>query len=237
MRVADAVKRELKMPDLEVKRQVVTSANRIPLIANGTVDIECGSTVNNIERQKTVAFSDTTFLVNTKMVVKKASNIRSIQDLKGKTVSVTAGTNTLQKVYEINNRLGLAITIIQGKDHPESFMFMETGRTVAFFEDDILLAGLAANSKAPNDYALVGIEGMDADPYALMMQRDDPAFKRLVDATLQQVFSSGDIYAIYDKWFTKPIPPRGIVLNFPQSAQWKRIVAKPTDSGDPKDYR
>ncbi len=236
-RVAEAVKKELKMPDLEVKRQVVTSANRIPLIANGTVDIECGSTVNNIERQKIVAFSDTTFLVNTKLVAKKASGIRSIQDLKGKAVAVTAGTNTMQKVYEINNRLGLGLTILPGKDHPESFMFVETGRAVAFFEDDILLAGLAANSKSPNDYALVAIEGMDADPYALMMRRDDPAFKRLVDATIQQVFSSGDIYGIYDQWFTKPIPPRGIVLSFPQSAQWKRIVAHPTDSGDPKDYR
>src|SRR5207237_2538664 len=188
-------------------------------------------------RPNTGACSDTPFLVNTKLVANEASGIHSVQDLKGKAVAVTAGTNTMQKVNELNNRLGLGLTILPGKDHPESFLFVETGRAVAFFEDDILLAGLAANSKSPGDYALVGIEGMDADPYALMMRRDDPAFKRLVDATIQQAFSSGDIFGIYDKWFTKPIPPRGIVLNFPQSAQWKRIVAHPTDSGDPKDYR
>ena len=236
-RVAEAVKRELKLAALEVRTQVVTSANRIPLIANGTVDLECGSTVNNIERQRLVAFSLTTFLVNTKFIAKKASAIRGIQDLKGKTVVVTAGTNTLQKVNAINAQQGLGMTILQGKDHPESFMFVETGRAVAFAEDDILLAGLAANSKTPDGFALVGIDGMAADPYALMLRRDDPQFKRLVDAALAAVFASGEIYALYDKWFAKPIPPRRIVLNFPASEQWKRIVAKPTDSGDPKDYR
>ena len=236
LRVAEAVKRELKLSALDVKRQVVTSSNRIPLIANGTIDIECGSTVNNLERQKIVAFSTTTFVVNTRFIAKKASRIRSVQDLKGRTVVVTAGTNTSQKVNEINNKLALGMTIIQGKDHPESFMFVETGRAVAFAEDDILLAGLAANSKSPRDYDLVGIEGMASDPYALMLRRDDPAFKRLVDATIAATFRSGDIFALYDKWFMKPIPPRGIVLDFAPTEQWKRVVAKPTDSGDPRDY-
>lgn len=236
-RVAEAVKAELKLPRLEVRKQVVTSANRIPLIANGTVDLECGSTVNNVERQRTVAFSLTTFIVNTKFIAKKASAIRNLQDLKGKTVAVTAGTNTLQKVTEINAKLDLGMTILRGKDHPESFMLVETGRAVAFAEDDILLAGLAANSKTPDAFALVGIDGMAADPYALMLRREDPEFKRLVDATLAAVFRSGEINGLYDKWFSKPIPPRGIVLNFPASEQWRRIVQHPTDSGDPKDYQ
>jgi len=236
-RVVEAVKRELKMPNLEVKKQVVTSSNRIPLIANGTVDIECGSTVNNIERQKLVAFSVTTFLVNTKFIAKKTSAIQTVKDLKGKTVVVTSGTNTSQKVNEINQQMNLGMTILMGKDHPESFTYVETGRAVAFAEDDILLAGLAANSKAPDSFALVTIEGMLADPYALMLRRDDPQFKKLVDATLTSVFKSGEINAMYDKWFMKPIPPRQIVLNFPPSEQWKRVVAQPTDSGDPKDYR
>jgi glutamate/aspartate transport system substrate-binding protein len=236
-RVVEAVKRELKMPNLEVKKQVVTSSNRIPLIANGTVDIECGSTVNNIERQKLVAFSVTTFLVNTKFIAKKASGVQTVKDLKGKTVVVTSGTNTSQKVNEINQQMNLAMTILMGKDHPESFTYVETGRAVAFAEDDILLAGLAANSKAPDSFSLVTIEGMLADPYALMLRRDDPQFKKLIDATLTSVFKSGEINAIYDKWFMKPIPPRQIVLNFPPSEQWKRVVAQPTDSGDPKDYR
>jgi glutamate/aspartate transport system substrate-binding protein len=236
-RVVEAVKRELKMPNLEVKKQVVTSSNRIPLIANGTVDLECGSTVNNIERQALVAFSVTTFVVNTKFIAKKASAIQNVKDLKGKTVVVTAGTNTAQKVNAINSQMNLGMTILSGKDHPESFLFVETGRAVAFAEDDILLAGLAANSKAPDSFNLVSIEGMASDPYSLMLRRDDPQFKRLVDAALVAVFKSGEINAIYDKWFLKPIPPRQIVLNFPASEQWKRVVAQPTDSGDPKDYK
>jgi glutamate/aspartate transport system substrate-binding protein len=237
MKVVDAVKKELGMPNLEVRRQVVTSANRIPLIANGTVDIECGSTVNNLERQKIVAFSDTTFLVKTKFIAKKASNIRTVADLKGKTVAVTSGTNTMEKINALNQSMGLGLTILPGADHGQSFTYMDTGRAVAFAEDDILLAGLAANSKSPGDYALVAIEGMDADPYSLMLRRDDPAFKRVVDGALVQVFKSGEIEKIYDKWFVKPIPPKGIVLSFPPSDQWKRIVAAPTDSGDPRDYR
>ena len=236
-RVVEAVKRELKLPNLEVRKQVVTSSNRIPLIANGTVDLECGSTVNNIERQALVAFSVTTFLVNTKFIAKKASGIHSVNDLKGKTVVVTSGTNTLQKINAINAEKNLGMTILTGKDHPESFVFVETGRAVAFSEDDILLAGLAANSKAPDSFALVSIEGMAADPYALMLRREDPQFKRLVDSALIAVFKSGEIFAMYDKWFAKPIPPRQIVLNFPASEQWKRIIANPTDSGDPKDYK
>jgi glutamate/aspartate transport system substrate-binding protein len=236
-RAAQAVKRELKLTTLEVRKQVVTSSNRIPLIANGTIDLECGSTVNNIERQKLVAFSLTTFIVNTKFIAKKESAIHRVQDLKGKTVVVTAGTNTAQKVNALNAQLSLGMTIIQGKDHPESFMFVETGRAVAFAEDDILLAGLAANSKTPDGYALVGIDGMAADPYALMFRRDDPQFRRVVNAAIAAVFSSGEINGIYDKWFAKPIPPRQIVLNFPASEQWKRVVHRPIDSGDPKDYQ
>lgn len=236
MNVVEAARKELKRPNLEVKKQVVTSSNRIPLIANGTVDLECGSTVNNIERQKLVAFSLTTFVVNTKFIVPKASGAQRLQDLKGQRVAVTSGTNTMQKINEINAKTGLGLTILPGKDHGESFLMVQTGRAVAFAEDDILLAGLAANSKNPNDYRLIAIEGMPSDPYALMMRMDDPQFKALVDGALRAVFASGEIERIYDKWFEKPIPPRGIKLNFPPSEQWKRVVKKPTDSGDPKDY-
>ena len=236
MKVVEAARRELKRPNLEVKKQVVTSSNRIPLIANGTVDIECGSTVNNLERQKLVAFSLTTFVVNTKFIVPKASGARRLQDLKGQRVAVTSGTNTMQKVNEMNAKTSLGLTILPGKDHGESFLLVQTGRAAAFAEDDILLAGLAANTKNPSDYQLIPIEGMASDPYALMMRRDDPQFKALVDGALRAVFASGEIEKIYDKWFVKPIPPRGIVLNFPMSEQWKRVVKHPTDSGDPKDY-
>lgn len=236
LKVVDAMKRELKMPNLRVEKQVVTSSTRIPLIANGTVDLECGSTVNNIERQKQVAFSLTTFVVNTKFVVKKSSGIRTVADMKGKTIAVTSGTNTVQKILALSTQRNLGLNMIQGKDHAESFLLMDTGRGVAFAEDDILLAGLAANSKIPDAYQLVAIEGMAADPYALMFRRDDPALKALVDRALKEVFASGEITKFYDKWYTKPIPPRGVVLNFPMSEQLKRVIARPTDSPDPKDY-
>jgi glutamate/aspartate transport system substrate-binding protein len=237
LKVADAVKAELKKPDLRVVKQVVTSASRIPLIANGTVDIECGSTVNNIERQKQVAFSVTTFVVNTKLIVKKAGPVRTLADMKGRAIAVTSGANTVQKIAELNTQRGLGMTMMNGQDHNGSFQLLETDRAAAFSEDDILLAGLAANAKTPDAYRLVDIDGMAADPYALMLRRDDPQFKALVDRTLIAAFKSGAAEALYKKWFTQAIPPRGITLNFPMSDQLRRVLQNPTDSGDPKDYR
>src|SRR5438128_1649744 len=237
MRVVDRLKRDLKMPGLKVRQQLVTSANRVPLVQNGTVDLECGSTVNNLERQKTVAFSLTTFVVNTKFIVKKSSNIRKTTDLKGKTVSVTGGTNTMGKITELNKRMNIGLSVINGKDHAESFLLLTNDRVAAFSEDDILLAGLAASSQTPTGFRLITIDGMLADPYALMMRRDDPQFKAAVDAGLREVFASGEIQRIYDKWFVQPIPPRNVVLNFPMGDQLKRVIAKPSDSGDPQDYK
>jgi glutamate/aspartate transport system substrate-binding protein len=237
MRVVDHLRQALKMPGLKVRQQAVTSANRVPLVVNGTVDLECGSTVNNLERQKTVAFSLTTFIVNTKFIVKAASGIQKLDDLKGKTIAITGGTNTMAKVTEINKERNLNLSIINGKDHAESFLLLTSDRVAAFAEDDILLAGLAATSRTPNGFRLVSIEGMLADPYALMLRRDDPQFKAAVDAGLREVFASGEVQRIYDKWFVKPIPPRNVVLNFPMSDQLKRALAKPTDSGDPNDYK
>jgi glutamate/aspartate transport system substrate-binding protein len=237
MRVVDHLRQTLKMPGLKARQQLVTSANRVPLVLNGTVDLECGSTVNNIERQKTVAFSLTTFIVNTKFIAKSSSNIQRLADLKGKTVSVTGGTNTMQKITAINKQQNLDLSIINGKDHAESFLLLTSDRVAAFSEDDILLAGLAATSPTPTAFRLVPIDGMLADPYALMMRRDDPQFKTAVDAALRNVFASGDIERIYDKWFMRPIPPRNVVLTFSMGDQLKRVLAKPTDSGDPQDYK
>jgi len=237
MRVVDHLKQVLKMPALKVRQQLVTSANRVPLVTNGTVDLECGSTVNNLERQKTVAFSVTTFIVNTKFIVKNSTGVQKVADLKGKTVSVTGGTNTMQKITALNKQLNLDLSIINGKDHAESFLLLTNDRVAAFSEDDILLAGLAATSQTPNGFHLISIDGMLADPYALMMRRDDPQFKAAVDAALHEVFASGDIQRIYDKWFLRPIPPRNVVLDFPMGEQLKRAIAKPTDSGDPQDYK
>jgi glutamate/aspartate transport system substrate-binding protein len=237
MRVVDHLRQALKMPTLKIRQQLVTSANRVPLVTNGTVDLECGSTVNNIERQKTVAFSLTTFIVNTKFITKSSSGVQKVVDLKGKTVAVTGGTNTMGKITALNKQMNLDLSIINGKDHAESFLLLTNDRVAAFSEDDILLAGLAATSQTPTGFRLISIDGMLADPYALMMRRDDPQFKAAVDTALRDVFASGEIQRIYDKWFVKPIPPRNVVLNFPMSDQLKRAIAKPTDSGDPQDYK
>lgn len=236
-RVVEHLRQTLKMPGLKVRQQLVTSANRVPLVLNGTVDLECGSTVNNIERQKTVAFSLTTFIVNTKFIVKASSGIQKTADLKGKTVAVTGGTNTMQKITALNKQLNLDLSVINGKDHAESFLLLTTDRVAAFSEDDILLAGLAATSQTPSGFRLLSIDGMLADPYALMLRRDDPQFKAAVDAALRGVFGSGEIRRIYDRWFVQPIPPHNVVLNFPMGEQLARVIAKPTDSGDPQDYK
>ncbi|HEY2187828.1 MAG TPA: amino acid ABC transporter substrate-binding protein [Caldimonas sp.] len=235
-RVVDAIKKQLNLPGLKVNMQAVTSQNRIPLVANGTVTLECGSTVNNVERQAQVAFSSTTFVVATRFIAKKAANYKTIEDLKGKTVACTTGTNTIKRVRELSTARNLNLNILAGKDHAESMLLMTTGRAEAFFEDDILLVGLAASSIDPQAYAL-STEGYSVDPYALMFAKDDPEFKKLVDATLAGLYRSGEINKIYDKWFVQPIPPKNIALNFPMGAALKTAIAKPTDSADPADYK
>jgi len=233
--IVDTIKGELSMPDLKVKLTPVTSATRIPLIANGTIDMECGSTVNNPERQKQVSFSVTTFIVGTKFIAKKAAKLSTLEDLRGKTVVCTAGTNTMARVHELNQKHKLGMTIMAGKDHAESMLLVETGRAAAFFEDDILLAGLAANARTPAEYAL-GTEAYSVDPYAIMIGRNDPDFKRVVDKSLTDMYRSGKVEALYAKWFQKPIPPKNINLNFPESPAFRKLVANPTDSADPASY-
>jgi glutamate/aspartate transport system substrate-binding protein len=235
-RVIDALKKELKLPNLAVKLQAVTSQNRIPLVVNGTVDMECGSTVNNVERQAQVAFSDTTFVVATRFIARRADNLKTIDDLKGKTVAVTTGTNTVKRVRDLDAARKLGLTMINGKDHADSMLLMTSGRASAFFEDDILLVGLAASSPAPNDFAL-SVEGYSVDPYSIMLPKGDAEFKKLVDGVLVDLFRSGEINGIYDRWFMKPIPPKNITLNFPMGAALKNAIAKPTDSADPADYK
>jgi len=235
-KVVDAIKAELKMPGLKVNRQAVTSQNRIPLVANGTVQLECGSTVNNAERQAQVGFSVTSFIVATRFVAKKSANYKTVEDLKGKTVACTSGTNTVKRVRELNEARGLNMTILNGKDHAESMLLVTSGRAEAFFEDDILLTGMVATSADPTGYVL-STEGYSVDPYAIMFAKDDPEFKRLVDSTLAGLYKSGEIGKIYERWFMKPIPPKGIVLNFPLGAQLQRTFAKPSDSPNPADYK
>jgi glutamate/aspartate transport system substrate-binding protein len=236
LRVVDAIKRDLKLPNLQTKWTAVTSATRIPLIANGTIDIECGSTVNNLERQQQVGFSVTTFVVSTKFIAKKSSRLATLDDLRGKTVVCTSGTNTIARVNDLNAKRKLGMTINAGADHAESLLQVTSDRAVAFFEDDILLTGLAANSRNPAEWAL-GTEAYSIDPYALLLPRGDTEYKKVVDNALIQTFKSGDVMKIYEKWFQKPIPPKNITLNFPLSPALKKAIASPTDSPDPAAYQ
>jgi glutamate/aspartate transport system substrate-binding protein len=230
MKVVDAVKAELKLPALKVNLQPVTSANRIPLMQNGTIDMECGSTTNSVERQKQVAFGPTYFVINVTAAVKKSSGIKTLAELNNKTVSTTSGTTSvpLLKVYEKTKHVD--VKEIYGKDHAESFLLLAQDRTAAFVMDDILLAGQIANSASPGDYVILQ-ESLRTEPYSMMMRKDDPQFKALVDRTVAAVMKSGEIEKIYAKWFLNPIPPKGVNMNFPMSPAIKEAFANPNDKG------
>ena len=230
LKVVEAVKAELKMPNLKVTFQPVTSSNRIPLLQNGTIDMECGSTTNSVARQQQVSFGPTYFVINVTAAVKKTSGVNAIADLNGKTVSTTSGTTAVPLIKQYEKAKGADVKEIYGKDHAESFLLLADDRAVAFIMDDILLAGQIANSKAPADYKILN-ESLRQEPYGPMLRKDDTQFKALVDKTLSAVMKSGEIEKIYAKWFMSPIPPKGINLNFPMTAPIKDAFANPNDKG------
>ena len=235
-RIVDAVRANLKMPKIDIKYQLITSANRIPLMANGTIDLECGSTTNNLERQKQVWFTITHFVTANRYMAKKSANLRSLEDLKGRTVVSTAGTTNIKQITELNAQRNLGLSILSANGHPEAFLMVETGRAAAFVMDDILLYSLVATSKAPGDYA-ISADALSVEPYGIMVRRDDVAFKKVVDAAMVNTYKSGAINGIYSKWFLGPVPPKGINLNVPMGEAFKKVVASPTDSGDPAAYK
>jgi glutamate/aspartate transport system substrate-binding protein len=228
MKIVDAVKQKLSMPGLRVKNIPVTSQNRIPLVQNGTVDIECGSTTNNAERQQQAAFSDTIFVIGTRLMTRKDSGIKDFPDLKGKTVVTTAGTTSERLLRKMNQDKSLGMSIISAKDHSDSFQTLETGRAVAFMMDDALLAGERAKSRTPNDFVIVGTP-QTREAYGCMMRKDDPEFKKVVDDAIAKVETSGEADQIYKKWFESPIPPKGLNLNFPESDDMKALFKHPND--------
>jgi glutamate/aspartate transport system substrate-binding protein len=236
-KIVDAVKAELKLDKLEVRLNPVTSATRIPLLANGTIDLECGSTTNNLERQKLVAFTNTHFLTASRFVSKKASNLNSINDLKGKIVASTAGTTNIKQLTEVNAARNLGITIVPAKDYAEAFLMVETERAAALAMDDILIAGFVAGSKDPSAYVISTDAFSKPEPYGIMFRKDDPAFKKVVDAATAAFFISGEGQKIYDKWFMSKIPPKGLNLNTPIAPELKAEFAKPSDSPDPDSYK
>jgi glutamate/aspartate transport system substrate-binding protein len=230
MRVVDAVKADLKMPNLKVNLQPVTSSNRIPLLQNGTIDMECGSTTNSVQRQQQVAFGPTYFVINVTAAVKKSSNINAIAELNGKTVSTTSGTTSVPLIKSYEKTKNVTVKEIYGKDHGESFLLLADDRAAAFIMDDILLAGQIANSKSPGDYKILP-ESLRQEPYSMMLRKDDPQFKALVDKTVGGIMKSGEIEKIYAKWFMNPVPPKGINMNFPMTPPIREAFKNPNDKG------
>jgi glutamate/aspartate transport system substrate-binding protein len=237
LKIVDAVKKELKLDKIEVKLNPVTSATRIPLLANGTIDLECGSTTNNAERLKLVAFTNTHFLTASRYVSKKSSNINSIDELKGKTVVSTAGTTNIKQLTETNAARNLGINIVPAKDYAEAFLMVETDRAAALVMDDVLIASFVAGAKDPDAYVISKDAFSKPEPYGIMLRRDDAAFKKVVDAATAEVYTSGEGQKIYDKWFMAKIPPKGLNLNTPISPELKAEFAKPSDSPDPDSYK
>jgi glutamate/aspartate transport system substrate-binding protein len=228
LKAVEAIKQELGMPELKVRYNLVTSQTRIPLVQNGTVDLECGSTTNNVERQQQVDFSVGIFEVGTRLLTKKTSGVSDFADLKGKNVVTTAGTTSERLLKAMNADQQMGMNIISAKDHGESFLMLESSRAVAFMMDDALLYGEMAKAKKPADWAVVGTP-QSFEIYGCMLRKGDLAFKQLVDRAISSTFSSGDIHAIYATWFQQPVPPKGLTLNFPMSAELQKLIANPTD--------
>jgi glutamate/aspartate transport system substrate-binding protein len=233
--VADAVKASLGLAKLEVKLVPITPSLRIPSILSGKIDLACETMTNNLERQKVVAFSSTYFVAANRFVSKATANLRTLDDLKGRTVVSTIGSTNLRQISELNVQRNLGLTIVAAKDNFEAFRMLESDRAAAHFMDDILLYGAVANSATPADY-VVSEEALSIEPYGIVLPRDDAAFKKVADDALSAIYRSGEINKIYAKWFLNPIPPNGISLNVPMSAALKRVIEKPTDNGDPEAY-
>ena len=226
--VVAAVKKELRLADLKVKLTPVTSQNRIPLVQNGTIDLECGSTTNNLERQRQVAFSNTLFVITTRLLTHKDSGIKDFPDLAGKNVVTTAGTTSERLLLKMNEEKKMGMNVISARDHGEAFLTLQSGRVVAFMMDDALLAGERAKARKPEDWKIVGTP-QSREAYACMLRKDDPRFKKVVDAAIAQAMTSGEAERLFHRWFQSPIPPRGVNLNLPLSDEMKELFRNPND--------
>jgi ABC-type amino acid transport substrate-binding protein len=226
--VVEAVKKKLNKPNLQVALMPVTSQNRIPLIQNGTIDLECGSTTNNSARGKDVAFAVNHFYTGTRLLVKKSSKIKNYADLAKKTIASTTGTTNALVMRKYNAEKNLDMDIVLGKDHADAFLLVESDRALAFAMDDILLFGLIANAKNPAEFEVVG-DALQVEPYACMLPKDDPAFKKVVDDTIVGLMKSGEFEKMYTKWFLSPIPPKNAPLNLPMSPQLRDNIKAPSD--------
>lgn len=228
LRIVDEVKKELKLSNLTVKEMPITSQNRIPVLQNGTIDIECGSTTHTKERANQVAFTNSFFQYGVRFLTKKDSDIKDFSDLAGKTVVTTAGTSEDRLLREMNNSKKMNMQLIFAKDHADSFLILKTGRAAAYVNDEPLLYGARATDKSPQDYVVTGTPPM-SEAYGCMVRKDDPVFKKLADRVIANMQTSGEAEQLYAKWFTQPIPPKGINLDYPLSVQNKALFAHPND--------
>ncbi len=227
-RVVDEIRKATGKKDLRVNYQAVTSQNRVPLVANGTVDLECGSTTNNAARAKDVAFAVNHFYAASRLLVRKSQNVKQLADLNGKTVATTTGTTTFGQLRKLSLEKRLDLEVVPAKDHADGFLLLESGRAKAFAMDDVLLAGLLLNARTPAEFEIVG-ESLQIEAYACMLKKDDPAFKKLVDDTITGMMRSGEFEKLYRKWFLSPIPPRGRSLDLPMSERLKASLKSPSD--------
>lgn len=234
-RVAETLKQSARLKHLKVVYAPVTVDNRFDMVKQGKVDMECVATTNNLERQRSVAFSVTTFVAGSRLLSRKDSSIRALFNLKNKSVVALKNTTSLEQLVDYNHRYRYNMTILQATDEPEAMQMLQDGRAVAFAYDDVIIASLIANQSNPKEWAM-SIQALSVEPYAMMMRRGDPAFKRAVDDAITTLFHSGEIYKIYSKWFTSPIPPKGINLNFPVPDVMEKVIKRPTDSGNPATY-
>jgi glutamate/aspartate transport system substrate-binding protein len=230
--VADKVRSELRRPELATDYVAVDASNRIPLLQNGTIDVECGSTTNTAERQRQVSFSIATYVASPRWLVSTASPVTELKALEGQTIVVTQGSLNLGVARKIIADQMLKVTIAQARDHAESILMLRTGRAAAWFEDDILVAGMVANAPDPKAFRM--LEATYAPTYyGLMTRRDDPEFKTLVDSVIREKMASGEFARLYGKWFEQPIPPRGQNLQLPMSEAMKARIASPSDALTP----
>ena len=236
-RVVAAVRSRLLLPDLEVRRIEVGSATRLPLVANGTLDLECGITTHTVERERSQAFSLTTFVAETRLLTRAGERVQGLVELGGQPVASTIGTTSIQHLARVNEQLALGIRILGGLDDPEGFQLLKSGRAAAFLMDDVMLRALLAQQGLGADDYRISDQALTVEPYAIGLRKGDPQFKALVDEVLAGLYRSGEIHAIYRRWFEAPLPASGLNLKLPMSAALRRVVASPTDSADPERYR
>lgn len=235
-RIVEAVKRRIGLRELEQRFVPVSSATRVSMVANGSVDLECGVTTNNAERQRRVGFTITTYVAASRLVSRRAAPVMKLDDLRQKVVASTVGTTSLLHLQDLSTSRGLEMQILAARDDPEAFRMVETGRAAAYAMDDVLLRATVAAARRPEDFVLSD-EALSVEPYGIMLSRDDPEFKRVADEAITTLFRTGEIFRLYQRWFLSPIPPKGLNLQLPMHPAMRKVVEYPTDSADPAVYR